>query len=375
MAKDLDQLRQQIDSIDDQLHQLLNERARCAQAVAEVKTREFEQAQAFESGDSQSSTQQILFYRPEREAQVLRRVKESNQGPLSDETVAHIFREVMSACLALEKPMEVAYLGPEGTFTQAAALKHFGQAVSTIPQATIDQVFARVESGECNYGVVPVENSTEGMVNHTLDNFLHSPLQICGEVELRICLNLLVKPGAKRENIAGICAHQQALAQARGWLDQHFPNVPRKAVSSNAEAAKLAAKGGGIAAIASDMAAQQYGLEVLAQGIEDQTDNTTRFLIIGRESVQASGKDKSSIVVSTRDKPGALLQLLQPFHAAGVTLTRIDTRPSKTQKWAYVFFIEFEGHAEDEAIKAILRDIEEHSILLKVLGSYPVAAL
>lgn len=375
-SSELNKLREQIDAIDSEIHKLLNRRAGCAQEVAKVKARAFESAQKFESsGNDGNSTQQLLFYRPEREAQVLQRIREANQGPLSDEAVAYIFREIMSACLALEKPMEVAYLGPEGTFTQAAALKHFGHAVIGISEPTIEAVFAAVESGQCNYGVVPVENSTEGMVAHTLDNFINSPLKICGEVELRIRLHLLVGEGTTKDSIRSICAHQQALAQSRNWLDQNFPKIERVAVSSNAEAARMAAVEPGIVAIAGDMAAQQYALSKLASNIEDRADNTTRFLIIGREDVPPSGDDKTSIVVSTRNKPGALFRLLEPFHRSDIMLTRIDTRPSRTETWAYVFFIEFEGHCQNATIKEILREIEEQSILIKVLGSYPRAVL
>ncbi|WP_372864852.1 prephenate dehydratase [Spongiibacter sp.] len=371
---DLDTLRQDIDSIDSQIHALLNRRARCAQQVAEVKQREFEAAQQFESGADSSSAQQLLFYRPEREAQVLARVKAANNGPLADDTVAYIFREIMSACLALEKPMEVAYLGPEGTFTQAAALKHFGHAVISVPQTTIDAVFAQVESGQCHYGVVPVENSTEGMVSHTLDAFMNSSLKICGEVELRVRLNLLIGEGG-RDDIQRICAHQQALAQSRRWLDANFPNVERVAVSSNGEAARMAAEQPGVAAIAGDLAAQQYELNKLAENIEDQPDNTTRFLVIGRENVAASGRDKTSIVVSAHNRPGALFKLLEPFEQNNVMLTRIDTRPSRTETWTYVFFIEFEGHQDDPKMAAILDTIAQQTVMCKILGSYPKAAL
>ena len=371
----LDDLRQSIDSIDTQIHDLLNRRASCAQQVAEVKLREFAAAQQFESNADSSSSQQLLFYRPEREAQVLARVKAANKGPLADDTVAFIFREIMSACLALEKPMEVAYLGPMGTFSQAAALKHFGHAVVSVPQASIDEVFAKVVNGQCHYGVVPVENSTEGMVSHTLDAFINSPLKICGELELRIRLHLLVGKDGKDKPIKRICAHQQALAQSRRWLDAHFPGVERAAVSSNGEAARMAAEEEGVAAVAGDMAEQQYGLVQLAANIEDQPDNTTRFLIIGREDVAASGRDKTSLVVSARNRPGALFKLLEPFQKADVMLTRIDTRPSRTEPWTYVFFIEFEGHRDDAIIVDILNDIEQHSIMFKVLGSYPKAAI
>ncbi len=366
---ELDLLRVEIDDIDKQLHSLINRRATCAQRVAETKLREYIDENA--GGD----LSKVMFYRPEREAQVLKKVMARNEGPLTDQTVAHLFREVMSACLALEKPMEVAYLGPEGTFTQAAAIKHFGHAVVSLPQTSIGNVFAQVESGQCNYGVVPVENSTEGMVSHTLDNFIDSPLKICGEVELRIQLHLLANADAVSSGIKSICAHQHALAQARNWLDNNWPDVDRIAVSSNAEAARMAGEDSSVAAVAGDIAAEQYGLMKLAESIEDLANNTTRFLIIGRESVAASGEDKTSLVVSTHNKPGSLFKLLEPFNREDVGLTRIDTRPSRTQTWAYVFFMEFEGHQSDAVVRRIMDTLEEQSMMLKVLGSYPKAVL
>lgn len=366
----LAEVRADIDAIDREIQTLLNRRARCAQRVADIKLADVQAARA--AGDSDT---EVVYYRPEREAQVLQRIIDRNEGPLNGPTVAHIFREVMSACLALERPLQVAYLGPEGTFTQAAAIKHFGHAAICVPQATIDSVFAQVESGECNYGVVPVENSTEGMVSHTLDNFMDSSLKISGEVELGIAHHLLVASHTNQDNITRICAHQQALAQCRNWLDKHWPHVEREAVSSNGEAARLAVETPGVAAIAGDMAADLYGLEKLAEHIEDYADNTTRFLVIGREEVPPSGRDKTSIIVSSRNKPGALFLLLDPFRKAGVSLTRIDTRPSRTEKWAYVFFIEFEGHLQDERVAGIVAELEEQSILLKPLGSYPRAVL
>jgi len=368
--KDLDQVREEIDGIDRELQELINRRARCAQDVADIKMSEVQKAR--ESGEP---VQEPVFYRPEREAQVLNRIKQRNDGPLNSENVAYIFREIMSACLALERPLQVAYLGPEGTFTQAATIKHFGHAVLSIPQGTIDSVFNQVAAEDCNYGVVPVENSTEGMVSHTLDNFMDSSLKICGEVEMQIHHHLLAGPETTTDNLQRICAHQQALAQCRGWLDQYFPQVEQVAVSSNGEAARLAAAEQRTAAIAGDMAADQYGLEKLFENIEDSADNTTRFLIIGRDEIPASGNDKSSIIVSSRNRPGALFDLLEPFRDAGVSLTRIDTRPSRTEKWAYVFFIEFEGHLKDEPIASIMQGLEEQSILLKPLGSYPKAVL
>ena len=368
--RNLDEVRADIDAIDREIQQLISRRAKCAQRVADIKLAEVQAAQ--EAGDSEA---EVVYYRPEREAQVLQRIIDREEGPLEGETVAHIFREVMSACLALEKPLQVAYLGPEGTFTQAAAIKHFGHAAVCVPQGTIASVFAQVESGECNYGVLPVENSTEGMVSHTLDNFIDSSLKISGEVELGIAHHLLVAKHTGKNEITRICAHQQALAQCRNWLYRNWPDIEREAVSSNGEAARMALETPGVAAIAGDMAADLYGLEKLAEHIEDYADNTTRFLIIGREGVPASGRDKTSIIVSSRNKPGALFTLLDPFRKAGVSLTRIDTRPSRTEKWAYVFFIEFEGHLEDENIAGIVSELEEQSILLKPLGSYPQAVL
>lgn len=361
----LDDLRQQIDAVDSQIHQLLNQRAGLAHLVAQVKLQ----------GAQDGNVDQVKFYRPEREAQVLRLVKERNQGPLPDDAVAHIFREIMSACLALEKPLSVAYFGPQGSFTHAAAIKHFGHAVIARPIDSIDGVFAQVQSGEVVYGVVPVENSTEGMVNHTLDNFMQSGLKICGEVELPINLHLLVSPAASAGSIKKICAHPQALAQARRWLDSHWPHVEREAVSNNARAAQMAAEDPSIAAVAGEMAIDLYGLSRLAENIQDLSSNTTRFLIIGKEEIAPSGDDKTSVIVSTRNKPGALYKLLEPFHREQVMLTRIDTRPSRTENWAYVFFIEFEGHQQDEKIRRILAGLEEQSVMLKILGSYPKAAL
>jgi chorismate mutase/prephenate dehydratase len=369
-ARNLDQVRADIDAIDQELQALISRRARCAQRVAEIKMAEVQAAH--EAGDAAA---EVVFYRPEREAQVLKRIMDRNEGPLEGETIAHVFREIMSACLALEKPLQVAYLGPQGTFTQAAAIKHFGHAAICLPQATIDTVFSQVEAGECNYGVVPVENSTEGMVSHTLDNFMDSPLKISGELELRIGHHLMVSPNVSAKQVTRICAHEQALAQCRNWLDKHWPSVERVAVSSNGEAARLAAETPGVAAVAGDMAAELYGLEKLAQHIEDYSDNTTRFLIIGREEVPPSGRDKTSVIVSSRNKPGALFALLDPFRRGGISLTRIDTRPSRTEKWAYVFFIEFEGHLQDEKISAVVAELEEQSILMKPLGSYPRAVL
>ena len=352
-------LRKQIDSIDKQLLRLISDRARFAQQVAEVKV-------------SQGSED---FYRPEREAQVLRRIMEANQGPLDNEEMARLFREIMSACLALEKPVTVAYLGPEGTFTQEAALKHFGHSVQASPMFAIDEVFREVEAGAVNYGVVPVENSSEGVVNHTLDSFIDSSLQICGEVELRIHQNFLIGPNTDPDNISRVYSHPQSLAQCRKWLDAHYPKIDRVPVASNAEAAKLVKGEWSAAAIAGDMAVTLYGLTKLKEKIEDRPDNSTRFLVVGREELPASGDDKTSIMVAMKNEPGALYTLLEPLQIHGVDMTRLETRPSAAGKWNYLFFIDFRGHRCDDNIRAALDMIRERASDLKILGSYPRAVL
>lgn len=355
----LGQLREQIDGIDHQLLALINERAGCAQQVADVKQ---------EAGDT-------TYFRPEREAQVLRNIMEKNQGPLGNEEVARLFREIMSACLALEQPIRVAFLGPEGTFTQEAALKHFGHSAVTVSTNAIDEVFREVDAGAVNYGVVPVENSTEGVINHTLDTFLDSSLKICGEVELRIHHHMLVGPSTHTDNITRVYSHAQSLAQCRQWLDAHYPKAERVAVSSNAEAAKRIKGEWNSAAIAGDMAAELYGLEKLSEKIEDRPDNSTRFLIIGREKIAISGDDKTSIIVAARNEPGALHNLLEPFHREGIDLTRVETRPSRTGKWTYVFFVDFKGHKDDPKVAAVLTEVSAVVAELRVLGSYPKAVL
>lgn len=359
----LSALRTKIDAIDEEISRLISARAECAQQVADVKK------------SSLPEDAQILFYRPEREAQVLRNVMALNTGPLSNEEMARLFREIMSACLALENPVKVAYLGPEGTFTQQAALKHFGHSAVVMPFSAIDEVFREVEAGAVNYGVVPVENSTEGVVNHTLDNFMGSNLKICGEVELRIHHNLMVSDVTNVNSITRIYSHSQSLAQCRKWLDSHYPNAERIAVSSNAEAAKRLKGEWNAAAIAGSMAAELYSLKMIAEKIEDQPDNSTRFLIIGTQSVPASGVDKTSIVVSMRNEPGALHKLLEPFHIHNIDLTRVETRPSRTGAWTYVFFIDFVGHVDDPLIGEVMKEVASRCADLKLLGSYPKAVL
>lgn len=362
-AEKLLALRTKIDAIDADIGRLISSRAACAQEVAEVKK------------NNLPPEAEIQFYRPEREAQVLRKAMEQNKGPLSDEEMARLFREIMSACLALENPIKVAFLGPEGTFTQQAALKHFGHSAIAIPFSAIDEVFREVEAGAVHYGVVPVENSTEGVVNHTLDNFMGSNLKICGEVELRIHQNLLVSDVTSTNSISRIYSHSQSLAQCRKWLDANYPKAERIAVNSNAEAAKRLKGEWNAAAIAGTMAAELYGLKVLAEKIEDQPDNSTRFLIIGNQTVPASGVDKTSIVVAMRNEPGALYNLLEPFHRHNIDLTRVETRPSRTGAWTYVFFIDFVGHVTDPLISDVMKEVASRCADLKLLGSYPKAVL
>lgn len=360
MTESLDNLRNQIDELDQKLQDLLNERATLAHKVAEVKI---------------ATDPNPVFYRPEREAQVLRRVKERNQGPLDGETMARFFREIMSACLALEQRMKVAFLGPEGTFTQQAALKHFGHAVESVPLGAIDEVFREVEAGAAHYGVVPVENSTEGVVNHTLDTFMSSELKICGEVELRIHHHLLAGKHTQRDKVTRVYSHQQTLAQCRQWLDAHMPGVERIAVSSNAEAARRLKDEWNAMAIAGEMAEELYGLEAVQRNIEDRPDNTTRFLIIGRQDTPASGKDKTSLMVSGKNRPGLLFEVLAPFRDEGINLTRLESRPSRTANWSYVFFVDCEGHKEDGNLQAVLDKLEAAGNTIKLLGSYPKAVL
>lgn len=360
LTHSLDQLRQAIDQVDQHIHQLLNQRARLAEQVAKAKF---------------ATDSNPVFYRPEREAQVLRNVMARNEGPLENETVARIFREIMSACLALEAPQSIAFLGPEGTFTHAAALKHFGHQAVTRPLATIDEVFREVESGSAHYGVVPVENSSEGVVNHTLDCFIVSPLQVIGEVELRIHHQFLVSPTTRQDSITRIYAHQQTLAQCRKWLDAHYPAAERVALSSNAEAAKRIRSEWHSAAIAGETAAELYQLTILHRNIEDNPSNTTRFLIIGRDPIAASGQDKTSLLVAAHDRAGALIEILAPFAKHNISLTSIETRPALPEKWAYVFFIDLNGHVSDSNVAAALEEIRPLVKEVRVLGSYPKAVL
>ncbi len=354
----LEQLRQRIDSLDERIQALLSERAACALEVAETKR----------------GAGETVFYRPEREAGVLRTVRERNHGPLPDAAMVRLFREIMSACLALEQPLRVAYLGPEATYSQEAAQKYFGHGVALHPLSGIDEVFRDVEAGSAEFGVVPVENSTEGAVNHTLDRFMRSPLQICGDVELPIHHQLLSLAG-ETAALSKVYSHQQSLAQCREWLDANLPGVERLAVSSNAEAARLAGEESTAAAIASVAAAEVYGLNILTTNIEDDPGNTTRFLVIGTLQPRPSGQDKTSLMVTVRNQAGALYSLLEPIARHGVSMTRIESRPSRLSNWDYVFFVDVEGHVEDEDVSAAVRELREAASSLKVLGSFPRSSL
>ncbi len=354
-STNLTEIRARIDDIDAQIQDLITKRATLAKDVAQAKYAE-------EPNPN--------FYRPEREAEVLRKVVERNQGPLDNEPMTHIFREIMSACLALQKQLAVAFLGPEGTYSHTAVHKHFGHAVNLRPLPTIDEVFREVEAGTAYYGLVPVENSTEGGVNQTLDCLIKTTLKICGEVELPIHHNLL-STANELKDIHCIYAHQQSFAQCRLWLDTYLPNVKHTAVNSNAEAARRAALEPGAAAIAGQTAAEIYQLKMLASRIEDHLNNTTRFIILGQQDVPPTGQDKTSLLLSSVDQAGALYHLLAPFAENQVSLTRIESRPSRQGNWEYVFFVDIEGHLKDSAVIKAMQDLKKHTTLVKHLGSYP----
>ncbi|MGQ5524325.1 prephenate dehydratase [Chitinimonas sp. PSY-7] len=348
--------RDAIDVLDVEILKLLNDRADHARSIGELK------------GGG-------LVYRPEREAQVLARIKQLNAGPLTDESVAKLFREIMSACLSIERPLTITYLGPEGTFSQSAAIKHFGHAAVTHPCASIDEAFRVVEARSADYVVAPVENSTEGAVGRTLDLMVNTPLKVCGEVELRIHHHLL----RREEGMTGIrrvYSHAQSLAQCHEWLNDNLPvEVERVSVSSNAEAARLASLDASCAAIAGDAAAERFGLIKLSENIEDEPNNTTRFLVLGYHETTPSGRDKTSLVMSAQNQPGAVHQLLSPLAENGVSMTKFESRPSRTGLWEYVFFVDIEGHAAEENVLNTLRALRERAAFVKVLGAYPVAVL
>lgn len=346
-------LRERIDAIDRQILDLLNQRAGVAQEVGHVK----------------AQTNAPVF-RPEREMQVLRNAAERNPGPLADDDVQTIFREIMSACRALEKRVTVAYLGPVGTFSEQAVYRQFGHAVQGMPCASIDEVFRAAEAGTADFGVVPVENSTEGAINRTLDLLLQTPLTISGEVSLPVHHSLMTRSGAM-EGVSRICAHPQALAQCQAWLNQHFPAIQRIPVSSNGEAARLAAEDQSVAAIAGEIAGEKHGLQVVNAHIQDDPHNRTRFAVIGRLRTASSGHDHTSLVLSVANKAGAVYNLLAPLAKHGVSMTRFESRPARMGTWEYYFYVDVEGHSDDERMAKALVELKENAAFFKVLGSYP----
>ena len=358
MADDIDKLRREIDGVDDELLKLLNRRAALAGRIGALK-------------------QGAPAYRPERETEILRRVAEMNPGPLAPERVSDVFREVISACRGLEQAIRVTYLGPAGTFSEQAVRQHFGRAVEALPVPSVDEAFRRCEAGAVQFTVVPVENSTEGVVGRTLDLLLSTPLRICAEIELRVQQNLLSRGTLK--DIRRVYSHAQSLAQCNAWLAQQLPAAERVPVASNAEAAQRAAKEEGAAAIAGEAAAERYGLTLLARSIEDSPNNTTRFLVLGELDPGPTGRDRTSLVMSAENKPGAVHALLTPLAQHRVSMTRIESRHSRqglrsgSSLWEYVFFIDLEGHQKDAPLAKALTELRAKAPFLKVLGSYPVA--
>ena len=348
-------LRARIDAIDAEILELLSKRAKAAQEVGHIK------------GDFVSPV-----FRPERERQVVANLVKLNQGPLHNDGIAAIWREVMSACRALEARQTIAYLGPVGTFSELAAQSYFGHSISGLPCASLDEVFKSVEKGAAQFGIVPVENSSEGAVSRTLDLLLDSPLHISGEVVLSIRHHLLTKSGSL-DGVTTVCAHAQALAQCQQWLSVHAPQLQRQAVSSNAEAARMAAADPSIAAIAGDPAQVAYGLQVVASQIQDDPHNRTRFVVVGNYQCQPTGNDQTALVLSVANKPGAVYSLLAPLAKHGVSMTRFESRPARKGTWEYHFYIDVAGHAEDANVAKALMELHDTAAFYKKLGSYPRA--
>lgn len=349
----LQPLREQIDAIDAQILDLLNRRAKVAQEVGHVK----------------AETNAPVF-RPEREAQVLRRVAKRNAGPLDSGDVQTIFREIMSSCRALERRVAVAYLGPAGTFSEQAVYQQFGHAVEGLPCASIDEVFRATEAGTADFGVVPVENSSEGAINRTLDLLLQSTLSISGELSLPVHHSLMTKSGSM-DGVTRICAHSQALAQCQVWLNLNYPGIERQAVASNGEAARIAGEDPAAAAIAGEIAGQRYNLGVVKAHIQDDPHNRTRFAVIGRLQPSPSGNDQTSLVLAVPNKAGAMYNLLAPLARHGVSMTRVESRPARIGTWEYYFYVDVEGHAQEDRVANALAELKHNAAFFKVLGSYP----
>lgn len=361
MSRTIAELRDAIDALDQQLLVLLNQRAALANEIGDIKRQEGSQV-----------------YRPEREAQVIRKLQAANQGPLRADSIANVWREVMSACRALEEPHRVAYLGPAGTFSEQAAEAFFGVSIEHVPCSSFDEVFEATTSGRAAFGVVPMENSTEGVVTRSLDLFLTSPLHIIGEVSLMIRHNLLRKQH-DLQGIQAVYAHPQALAQCQNWLSAHLPHAERRAVASNAEGARLAAEDPGCAAIASLRAASRFGLHTVAPSIQDEAYNRTRFAIMclphKQQMPEASGNDCTSLVVSVVNRPGAVYDLLEPIKRHGVSMTRFESRPARSgQQWEYFFYIDLQGHISEPQVRAALEDLRPICAFYKVMGSYAVSS-
>ena len=356
MSDDIKKIRKQIDEIDSDMLSLVNRRAGLARRVGELK------------GGTPA-------YRPEREAEILRRMSAENPGPLAPDRVTSIFREIISACRGMEQSIRASYLGPQGTFSEQAVRKHFGSAVDAVPLPSIDEVFRRAESGDAEFAVVPVENSTEGAVGRTLDLLVSTPLRICAEIELRVQQNLMTRE-AHLKDVKRVYSHAQSLAQCHGWLNQNLPNAERIQVVSNADAARRAAEEPGAAAIAGQMASERFEVPIVARSIEDDPNNTTRFIVLGKIATSSTGHDRTSLVMSAENKPGAVHALLSPLAANRVSMSRIESRPSRAAKsalWEYLFFIDVEGHTEDARVASAIADLEKKAPFLKVLGSYPSA--
>jgi len=353
MSADLTQLRQQIDALDAQLLALLNQRAALARSVGERK------------GGAPA-------YRHEREAEILRRVQQTNPGPLPAERAVAVFREIISACRGMEQHIRVAFLGPQGTFSESAARQQFGAAVDYVPEASIDAVFRAVASGSTEFAVVPVENSTEGAISRTLDLLLNTPARICGEVVLRVEQHLM-RQSTDLQGVTRVYSHAQSLAQCQQWLTQHLPHAERVPVSSNAEAARLASLEPTACALGPALAAQRYGLQCLFNNVEDEPNNRTRFLVLGQIECAPTGRDSTSLVLSAPNQPGAVHALLTPLAQHGISMSRIESRPARVGQWEYFFYVDLVGHQHDAPVAAALAELKTLAPFLKVLGSYPVA--
>jgi chorismate mutase/prephenate dehydratase len=349
----LDDWRSRINDLDNRILQLLNQRAEAVLQIGDLKRR-----------------QDAPAYAPEREAEIFRRLTRAEGGPLSAEAITAIWREILSACRALEAPLTIAYFGPPATFTHQAALGRFGAGVTYRAAKTIAEVFDDVEHQRADFGVVPVENNTEGAVNVTLDRLIDADVLICGELRLEITQNLLSRAGAL-DGIKRVLSHPQGLAQCRQWLAEHLPDVATEQALSTAAAAEMAAADATVAAIASDLAAELYRVPILRAGIEDNPHNSTRFLVIGRHPSGSTSRDKTSILFAMRNEPGALYRILEPLANRGINLTKIESRPAKQRPWEYVIFVDLEGHRDTPSVSSVLREIGERTLFLKVLGSYP----